>query len=442
LAGVDDAVLRAYDRRIGFEEQQRLLGDLVAELGGVFGIVPADTNDFAAGYYGSEQAYVGNAVPLTAELDLAVQGITLDRSDNVLTGGRFHHAKLRFRPSGEPRDAHEYDITQRIDPHVLSLSVNDPRPASGQGSPRSIGSNQGAPDPSGYWRVGVLTADEWRARAAAHAKRVGSWTAEHLARRRRGEAHPIWDFLFTYYSYRPAQLRRWHSGLGIVLEDADERLSWDGYVRTPDGVTVDVAGLTARQESTVQFVGDLLAGTASRPANYRCFGLHEWAMVYRAETVRHGAWPLRLGQAGTNRVVETHRIGCSHFDAYRFFTPAAAPRNGLRPTRESQPMLEQPGCLHASMDLYKWAYKLQPLTPSELVADCFALARDIRMLDMQASPYDLTDLGVEPLRIETAEGKAAYVAAQRAFVERAMPLRRRLIALCEEVLQVGSGVAP
>jgi hypothetical protein len=158
-------------------------------------------------------------------------------------------------------------------------------------------------------------------------------------------------------------------------------------------------------------------GPASRRANYRCFGLHEWAMVYRAETVRHGAWPLRLGQAGTNRVVETHRIGCSHFDAYRFFTPAAAPRNGLRPTRESQPMLEQPGCLHASMDLYKWAYKLQPLTPSELVADCFALARDIRMLDMQASPYDLIDLGTKRSSAAAAgvrrTGNAAAAALDR-----------------------------
>ena len=30
------------------------------------------------------------------------------------------------------------------------------------------------------------------------------------------------------------------------------------------------------------------------------------------------------------------------------------------------------------MDLYKWAYKLSPLVPSELVADCFELAREIR----------------------------------------------------------------
>lgn len=47
-----------------------------------------------------------------------------------------------------------------------------------------------------------------------------------------------------------------------------------------------------------------------------------------------------------------------------------------------------------NMDLYKWAYKLSPLVPSELVADCFALAREIRTLDMRASPYDLADPGV------------------------------------------------
>ena len=28
------------------------------------------------------------------------------------------------------------------------------------------------------------------------------------------------DFLFTYYSQRPAALRRWHPGFGVVLEDA------------------------------------------------------------------------------------------------------------------------------------------------------------------------------------------------------------------------------
>ncbi|HEY2794075.1 MAG TPA: hypothetical protein VGJ28_17045, partial [Micromonosporaceae bacterium] len=103
--------------------------------------------------------------------------------------------------------------------------------------------------------------------------------------------------------------------------------------------------------------------------------------------------------------------------------------NLLRPTRDSQPDLDQPGCLHATMDLYKWAYKLAPLTSSELIADCFALAREVRALDMRASPYDLADLGYPPVLVETPEGRAEYAAAQRAFAERAAPLRERLIAV-------------
>jgi hypothetical protein len=79
------------------------------------------------------------------------------------------------------------------------------------------------------------------------------------------------------------------------------------------------------------------------------------------------------------------------------------------------------------MDLYKWAYKLSPLVDSELVADCFALAREVRELDMRASPYDLSALGYEPVRVETPEGRAGYVRAQRDFATRAAPLRARLI---------------
>jgi hypothetical protein len=184
---------------------------------------------------------------------------------------------------------------------------------------------------------------------------------------------------------------------------------------------------------TVCFVRRLLAATASRPAFSGCFGLHEWAMVYRDTETRH-AIPLRLGQKGTDAVVEAHQIRCTHFDAFRFFTPPAVGRNRLQPTRESQPDLEQPGCLHAGMDLYKWAYKLSPATPGELVADCFELAVEIRELDMRASPYDLREHGYEPVAIETAEGKASYVAAQRGFAERGTVLRQRLLDVCDRLL--------
>jgi hypothetical protein len=157
-------------------------------------------------------------------------------------------------------------------------------------------------------------------------------------------------------------------------------------------------------------------------------------MVYRAEEHRHPL-PLRLGRAGTDAVVESHPVRCSHFDAFRFFTPAAVGRNRLRPTRATQVELEQPGCLHATMDLYKWAYKLGPAVPGDLLLDCFVLAADVRELDMRASPYDLRDAGYAPVPIETPEGKAEYVAAQRAFSRRGAALRSRLLAVCDRLLR-------
>jgi hypothetical protein len=162
-------------------------------------------------------------------------------------------------------------------------------------------------------------------------------------------------------------------------------------------------------------------------------------MVYRQEPgdVRHDAWPLRLGPEGTDAVVEGARVRCTHFDAFRFFTPRARPLNVVQPRREDAVALEQPGCLHATMDLYKWAYKLAPATPSELVVDCFELARDVRSLDMRASPYDFSALGYPPVPIETPEGRAEYVREQRGFAERGAVLRARLLAVCEGLLAGG-----
>jgi hypothetical protein len=276
----------------------------------------------------------------------------------------------------------------------------------------------------------VLDAATWRARRAAHEERVDRWITPHLARRRAGATHPVEDFLFTYYSHRPARLRRWHPGAGVTLTGATEREMGRDYRATPAGVTLDTDAVRARRGDSLPWIRDLLARTAARTPHLGCFGMHEWAMVYRLrpDEMRHGSWPLRLSPEATARVVEERGVRCSHFDAYRFFTAPARPLNVLAPTRETQHALEQPGCLHANMDLYKWAYKLSPLVPSELVADAFALARDIRALDMRASPYDLSALGHPPVRVETPEGRATYAAAQRGFAERAAVVRDRLIA--------------
>nr|WP_218910504.1 3-methyladenine DNA glycosylase [Nocardioides thalensis] len=275
--------------------------------------------------------------------------------------------------------------------------------------------------------------EAWRERAEAHRARVDAYVAPHLARREAKVKHPVFDFLFTYYSHRPAQLRRWHPGFGVVLTGAEEEYG-GGKGYAPGPVTV-AASYVASQQPLIASLHRLLTATAGRAPHFGCFGLHEWAMVYRLaeDETRHAAWPLRLGPAGTDEVVESHRIACSHFDAFRFFTPPARPLNTLSPGRDDRPAFEQPGCFHAGMDLYKHAFRLSPMICSDLVADCFELAWDIRVMDMRAAPYDLADLGFEPVRIETPEGKQEYVAAQRDFAERAAPLRQRLIAECERL---------
>ncbi|HEY0946470.1 MAG TPA: 3-methyladenine DNA glycosylase, partial [Opitutaceae bacterium] len=220
--------------------------------------------------------------------------------------------------------------------------------------------------------VTVLSEAAWRAREAAHQARVETWIGPHQQRAARGEKHPVFDFLFSYYSFRPAGLRRWHPGPDVVLAGAAARafLRWPEYRETGDGagVAVEPAALEPKRREFVAWLRDLLVAMRERPAFFGCYGLHEWAMVYRQtpDEVRHNAWPLRFPPAELARIVEGSALCCTHFDAFRFFTAPARPLNRHQPARETTPQLEQRGCLHANMDLYKWCYKLAPFTPAEL----------------------------------------------------------------------------
>jgi hypothetical protein len=290
----------------------------------------------------------------------------------------------------------------------------------------------------------VLPPAAWLSAARAHAARADTLTAAYRDRRARGQRHAVDDFMYEYYGVKPAHLRRWNPGPGVVLagsvEETAEHAGRRWYRSVDGGVRLDVEAFMADRGETVRYVRRLLAATASRPAHLGCLGLHEWAMVYRQDDARRRhTLPLRLGREGTDAVVESHALRCSHFDAFRFFTPEAVGRNRVQPTRVTQPDLEQPGCLHANMDCLKWSTKLVPATPGDLVLDCFELARDIRTLDMQASPYDVSSLGEPPVAIETPAGKAEYVTRQRAFAERASVLRGRLLELCDGLLD-GDGL--
>ncbi|MBK8469973.1 MAG: 3-methyladenine DNA glycosylase [Candidatus Phosphoribacter sp.] len=285
--------------------------------------------------------------------------------------------------------------------------------------------------------MATLERATWSAAADAHAHRIDALTQGHRSRRVAGEVHPIEDFLFVYYPFKPAAIRRWHPGPGLRLADAahTERAQWRHYRGIGDDVEFDHTSYLQARGHTLRFVRDLLARTAARPPQLGCFALHEWAMVYRlpSDQVRHASWPLRLSSAETDAVVDANPLRCTHFDAFRFFTEPARPRNALTPTRARQAELDQPGCLHATMDLYKSSMKLAPAVPSELVADTLELAMELRLLDMRASPYDLRALGVEPIAVETPEGKAAYVAEQRRYAARGQILRARLISACDAV---------
>ena len=277
-----------------------------------------------------------------------------------------------------------------------------------------------------------LDRETWEPLAERHRERARTWTTPHLGRRAAGEDHPVEDFLFEYYNLSPGRLERWHPGIDVGLRDSADHASLGAY-STRDGVSaVDPERLVRRLDG-LRWTRDLLSATTGRAPRWGCFGLHEWAMVYRTDRPRHPL-PLRLGADGTDAVVESHQLACTHVDAFRFFTDAARPRNERVLGREHQLGAEQPGCLHATMDLYRIAFRLLPFVESTIVLDAFELALDVRRTDMEASPYDLSHLGLAPVRIETPEGKAEYVRRQRDFADRAAPLRRRLLDLVESLL--------
>lgn len=271
--------------------------------------------------------------------------------------------------------------------------------------------------------------NQWQQLAERHAQRVAPWVDGRLDRRSRGEKNAVEDFLFEYYPYSPGKLRTWHPGYGVVLEGprAESYVRLAGYRQAADGVTADITWL-APHRARLDLAISILEGTASRPPMTGCFGLHEWAMTYRLtqDELRHAYLPLRVTPDVVADTVETVGLRCTHLDAFRFFTPEAVPLNATQPTRATQPAMEQPGCLHAGMDLYKYAFWFSPLVSSDLIADCFENAARIREIDMRASPYDMSPFGLEPIRVETVDGRREYAREQQLMIDATAALRSQL----------------
>ncbi len=282
-----------------------------------------------------------------------------------------------------------------------------------------------------------LESGEWESLAASHLNSARKYTDGARFRRDRGERHPVEDFLFEYYPYSFALLEQWQPGAGVALrikslEDMPAQFSGKRYLIAGDLCFLDPEMLTEKERDRLGWIADLLRATQSHAPNFACHGLHEWAMVYRAEEIRHASLaPLRLPQEQIDALIESRPIACTHHDAFRFFAKQARPLNRIQPTLDTRHENEQPGCVHANMDLYKWAAKSMPWIGSDLLLEAFRLAVELRDLDMRASPYDLSAWGVVPVKIETAEGRKEYESEQRRLADAAAELRRRLISAIE-----------
>ncbi len=217
----------------------------------------------------------------------------------------------------------------------------------------------------------------------------------------------------------------------MVLEECSlDEVDWQGdFQKFDGGVVIPGTSFPAHRTTYLSWAIRYMDGIAKRPASFCCFGLHEWAMLYRSEATRYEQVPLRLVPREIDAVVESSELRCTHYDAFRFFTSEAAPLNKSSLSREQTGAYDQRGCIHVTMDLYKFAHKIAPWCSSELMADAFLLAVDARTIDMRASPYDLRGFGFEAIPIESAEGREVYVQEQRQLSERSVPIRERLIGV-------------
>lgn len=291
----------------------------------------------------------------------------------------------------------------------------------------------------------LLSRDQWADLSSAHLAEVQKWTNPCRARRGSHQKHPVFDFLFTYYPFSLGRLEQWHPGLGIALEvygKIPQQLQGRHYKQSDTVIELAPETLTEKEVFRLKHIHNLLVLTQHRPANFSCYGMHEWAMVYQGDRqgdIRHRETAsLRLPQHEVDHLVETRPICCSHFDAVRFFAKEALPFNKLDPTLDTRADFEQPGCLHSNMDLYKWASKCMPWLSSDLLWRCFQLALKARELDMRASAYDLQSYGYSPIPIETPEGRQEYEKQQRHISELAIPLRQEIIDCLADLLKLKS----
>lgn len=282
-----------------------------------------------------------------------------------------------------------------------------------------------------------LSPDEWKEKRSEHRRAVARMTDDYLEKRSRQQKDPVMDFLFEYYAFRPSHLQRWSPGIGTLLINGKQvGWSFNEMATIGEDCLLDITHFSADRISSLKWILDVLKKSSNRKPSFGCFGMHEWAMVYKANNIRHDYLSLRMEMDKLAEFVESRPLVCTHFDAFRFFTEDAKPQNKFELNRDKFSEMEQPGCLHTNMDLYKWAFKMYPWISGDTLRRAFKLAVETRVIDMKASPYDLRHRGLEPIKIETEEGRGQYVKEQKGIFEKAKPIRETLVKEYKQLLNI------
>ena len=205
------------------------------------------------------------------------------------------------------------------------------------------------------------------------------------------------------------RLRRWHPGAGVLLADADPADFGPDYTLTAAGSPSTRHGVRARRGEAIAWIREAARGAppSGRPSS-AASALHEWAMVYRQPRTSSATRTGRCGSAAADRPRSSRRqpVRCSHFDAFRFFTPggpaaeraaadpghAGRPRTAGLPAREHGPL--QVGVQAVAAGSRRTGRRTASRWPGRSGRSTCRPART-------TSPA----LGYQPVRIETAGGQ-------------------------------------
>ncbi len=89
----------------------------------------------------------------------------------------------------------------------------------------------------------------------------------------RGHKHPVYDFLFEYYSWRPAHLLRWTPGFGVVIEGATPAdVAWREFTPTDNGLSLPASAFPEHRVAYLRWAVEFLARCSRESRRSRVSG--------------------------------------------------------------------------------------------------------------------------------------------------------------------------